>query len=189
LNKIQHGVVWGQKSNLMSLPTDCPQRDERRGWMGDAALTSEEALLNFEMSALYTHWLNIIVDDQGARGYVSNTVPNLGDNSPGAPNWQTAYPTVVWSLLKYRGDFDIVEKHWEPLQAYYNFFNGQYESTGLANFFTGFGDWVPPPPNPMANGHLVAAFSYCRDLVLLADMAKALGKTDDHRKLRKTLMD
>ena len=55
--EIQHAVRWGQKTNLMSVPTDCDNRDERRGWSGDAELTAEECLLNFEPSALYTKWM------------------------------------------------------------------------------------------------------------------------------------
>jgi len=177
INQIQHLVVWGQKSNLMSVPTDCPQRDERRGWMGDAALTAEEAMYNFHMSAFYTHWIDIINDDQNSDGSTTNTVPSLGDHSAGAPNWQTAYPTLLSVLQRYSGDKDVVAKHWSSLQAYIAFFDGQYKKTGLKNFMVGFGDWVPPPPQPKADGHLVSAFSYLRDLSLYAELATAKGDT------------
>jgi alpha-L-rhamnosidase len=95
--------------------------------MGDAALTAEEAMLNFEMSSVYTNWLNIIEDDQNSDGSVTNTVPSLGDHSPGAPNWETSYPTILWVMLKYRDDVDVVQAHMPSLKAYFNFFNAQYQ--------------------------------------------------------------
>ena len=77
-NAIQHAVLWSQKSNLMGLPTDCPQRDERKGWMGDAALSAEEALYNYDMGALYSKWLEEMVDDQRPDGAVPDIVPAHG---------------------------------------------------------------------------------------------------------------
>ena len=98
LNALQHLVLWGQKSNIMSgVPTDCPQRDERRGWTGDAALTAEEAVMNYAIGAVYTRWLLQYQDEQAKDGGSNNFVPalNTGD---GAPNWQSAYPSIVWAL-------------------------------------------------------------------------------------------
>jgi len=187
INKIQHAVVWGQKSNLMSVPTDCPQRDERLGWMGDAALTGEEANLNFRMGALYSHWLDIIRDDQNKDGSVTNVVPSLRSTSPGAPNWQTAYPTLLWVLYRYNGDKDLIQDHWVSLQAYIAFFDKSYQQTGIKNFFTGFGDWVPPPPAPSANGHFVGAFAYLHDLVIYAEMADGIGQETVAKDVRQRL--
>ena len=138
LNKIQNAVLWGQKSNLMSVrgvylffsfraltitntqtqvPTDCPQRDERRGWSGDAALTSEEASINFGMGAFYTAYLNQIQDDQQSDGAVTNFVPALGTGD-GAPNWQSVYPSIVYALTMYFGDVQPVHDHLDSLRAY-----------------------------------------------------------------------
>ena len=74
---VQHACVWSQKSNLMGLPTDCPQRDERRGWMGDAALAAELAVYNFGMGAIYSRWLLQIADAAHDDGSVPNFVPSL----------------------------------------------------------------------------------------------------------------
>jgi len=79
----------------MSVPSDCDQRDERKGWMGDAALTSEEALFNFDMPAFYQSFLLNIQDAQGADGSVPDTVPLTFGSQEGDPSWGSAYPTIV----------------------------------------------------------------------------------------------
>ncbi|MGH9446228.1 MAG: family 78 glycoside hydrolase catalytic domain, partial [Terriglobia bacterium] len=75
LNQIQHLIHWSQLTNLMSIPTDCDQRDERQGWMGDAQVTAEEAMMNFDMAAFYTNFIRDIHDVEGADGTVTDTVP------------------------------------------------------------------------------------------------------------------
>eukprot|EP00939_MAST-03C_sp_MAST-3C-sp1_P000379 g379.t1 len=178
LNKIQQNVLWGQKSNLMSVPTDCPQRDERRGWSGDASLTAELATINFQMGAFYTHYLNQIQDDQQNDGAVTNFVPSLGTGD-GAPNWQTVYPSLVYALFKYNGDVAPVKRHYDSLKRYYAYLDSKYNETGIKNYMTGFGDWCPPPPAVKANGHLVGAFAYLYSLKLGAEFFDAAGYKDD----------
>ena len=168
LNQLQHLVLWGQKSNIMSgVPTDCPQRDERRGWTGDAALTAEEAVLNYGMGAVYSRWLKQFADDQAADGGSNNFVPALG-SSDGAPNWQSAYPAIVWALYMYYGDRGAAEAHHDSLVRYYDHLEQLYRaSTNLTAYATGFGDWVPA--GPMGNKHLIGAFALLRDLQMGAD--------------------
>ena len=163
LNKIQHAVLWGQKSNVMSVPTDCPQRDERRGWTGDAALTAEEALYNYGMGAVYTHWLDVFPDDQAPNGGSNDFVPALGGGE-GAPNWQSAFPTLIWGLLTYYGDGTMATKHFDALGKYYDNLEAEFNSTGAKGFRTGYGDWVVPPPHPMGDKHLIGMFALLHDL-------------------------
>lgn len=75
INQIQSNILWGQASNLMSVPSDCPQRDERKGWSGDAALSVDEALFNYKLSSFYTNHAQNILDAQGPNGEVPDTVP------------------------------------------------------------------------------------------------------------------
>ena len=89
MNQIQHNIQWGQLSNMMSLPTDCDQRDERKGWMGDAGLTVDENLFNFDTAAFYLNFLNLIRDIQDSNGAVSDTVPLTYGSRPADPNCQT----------------------------------------------------------------------------------------------------
>ena len=175
LNLMQHAVVWGQKSNLMSVPTDCDNRDERRGWSGDAALTAEEAFYNFDMNAFYHHWLDMIQDDQQSSGAVTNFVPNLGTGA-GAPNWQTVYPSIIYAMWEYGGDANVVEAHFASLEKYFDYWEGLYNTTGMGKFATGFGDWVPPPPSPKADGHLTGAFAFLNDLRMGTQFFGAIPK-------------
>jgi len=168
LNQIQHNTVWGQKANVMSgVATDCPQRDERRGWTGDAALTAEEAVYNFMMGAVYTRWLLQYQDDQTSSGASNNFVPDLGSGA-GAPNWQSAYPSIVWALYRYYGDVGPAETHHASLIKYYDNLERQYNASGgLLNYPTGFGDWVPA--GQMGDHHLIGAFALLHDLKMGAD--------------------
>jgi len=187
LNQIQHNTVWGQKDNLMSVPTDCDQRDERRGWMGDAALTVEEATYNFATAAFYTAWLNQLRDDQGDSGFAVNYVPDVDSSlNPGAPNWQSAYPTIVWALYRYHGDVGIVADHWPAMIQYFKYWKGEFAKNGAANFDSGFGDWVPA--GPKSDGHLVGMFAYLHDLTLLEELANfAMNDTATLRDVRDQL--
>ena len=87
MNQIQHNIQWGQLSNMMSIPTDCPNRDERKGWMGDAALSIDESLFNFDSKLFYYNFLNEIRDVQKDTGEVPNTVPEANGGFPADPNW------------------------------------------------------------------------------------------------------
>jgi alpha-L-rhamnosidase len=78
INQIHQNVLWGQLSNLMSIPTDCPQRDERLGWLGDAHLTVEEAIHNFEMAGFYTKWMRDIRDARRITGACRTSSPRIG---------------------------------------------------------------------------------------------------------------
>merc|ERR1712216_120584 len=118
--------------------------------------------------------MRMVQDDQSADGGVPNVVPGKGD---GAANWQTAYPTILWSLLTYEGDLEVIRSHYASLQKYFGYFDMQYKKTGIANFFGGFGDWCPA--GPKGDSHLVSAYSYLADLEKMIDMATAVGKQDD----------
>jgi alpha-L-rhamnosidase len=135
LDEIQKMVMWGLKSNLMSVQTDCNNRDERRGWMGDAALTAEAAVLSYGMGAFYTRWLDQMVDAQNmGDGSMPNFVPPLG-TTDGAPNWQTAYVMIIYVMLVHYGDFEIVFRHHHSLVRYFDFLETNYKKTGMAGKF------------------------------------------------------
>lgn len=177
LNGIVHMVQWSQKSNVMSgVPTDCPNRDERRGWTGDTALTAEEAVHSYGMGAVYSRWLRQFEDDQLASGASNDFVPSLGDGENGSPNWQSAFPTLVWVLLTYHGDARPAELYHEPLSRYFDQLEARYNRTGVRGFHQGnsYGDWVPPGGNahrPPAN--LVGSFAMLHDLTMGAEFFSA----------------
>ncbi|CAF2815602.1 unnamed protein product [Rotaria sp. Silwood2] len=177
VNQIQHNIQWGQLSNIMSLPTDCPQRNERRGWMGDAALSVDEALYNFDLIKFYQNFLNLIIDVQRDDGEVPDFVP--GNSYPPDPNWGTALPTITWQVYRHYTDVHTLEAYYNHVVAYVEYLRSVYNLTGLVNFPVKYGDWVPPPPQPMTNRHLISSFAFLHDVYLLINMSQVLGKQED----------
>ncbi|MDD8015853.1 MAG: family 78 glycoside hydrolase catalytic domain [Acidobacteriota bacterium] len=174
LNEIQRIVVWGQKTNLHGIPTDCAQRDERQGWMGDAQPTAEEAIMNFDMAAFYTNFLRDIRDVQDEKGQITDTVPHIWGTRPADPAWGSAYPQLAWYMYLYYGDTRILEEHYEGIRRYVEFLFSK-EENGLVKFFN-YGDWVAIEKCPES---LVSSFYYYNDVKILAEMAGILGKTAD----------
>ncbi|CAF3217555.1 unnamed protein product [Rotaria socialis] len=179
INQIQHNIQWSQLNNLMSLPTDCPQRQERKGWMGDAALTVNEALYNFDLIKLYLNFLNSIVDSQGTDGAVPDTVPFSDGDYPSDPNWGTALPTIAWQLYRHYMDDQVLSVFYSNIRAYVESVRRGYQSTGLANLFYSYGDWVPPPPQPRSNSSLVSSFAFMHDISLMINISQILGYHND----------
>jgi len=174
LNDIQHLILWGQKTNLHSIPTDCCQRDERMGWMGDAQVTAEEAMMNFDMAAFYTNFLRTIRDEQAADGSITDTVPHVWGQRPADPAWGTAYPLIAWYMYQNYGDRRLIEDYYDSLKKYVEFLRGKAEN-GLLKY-SYYGDWVAIDKCP---GSLVSTFYYYYDTKILADMARLINKTAD----------
>ncbi len=174
LNEIQRIIRWGQRTNLHSIPTDCPQRDERMGWMGDAHVTAEEAMLNFDMAAFYTNFVRDIRDVQGADGTLTDTVPHKYGSRPADPAWGTAYPLLCWYMYEQYGDRRILEENYDGLKKYVEYLRSRAENNVLR--FSHYGDWVAIEQTP---GELVSAAYYFYDVDVLGKIADALGKTDD----------
>ncbi|CAF1233683.1 unnamed protein product [Rotaria sordida] len=166
----------------MSLPTDCPQRNERRGWMGDAALSIDETLYNFNYVNFYLNFLTMIADNQGFDGAVSDTVPFTVGLVPADPNWGTAYATITWYLYEHTGDITIIKKYYTGIQAWIDYLTGQYQKTGLANMFYHFGDWAAAQPTK--NGSLVSSYAYMHDVYTFINMSEILNHTDNVQRYR-----
>jgi len=174
LNGLQRIITWGQKTNLHSIPTDCDQRDERMGWMGDAQGTAEEAIMNFDMAAFYTNFMRDIRDVQDEKGRITDTVPHIWGSRPADPAWGTAYPLIGWYMYQYYGDTRVLEEHYDGLKKYVEFLRSTAENGVLK--WSHYGDWVAVEKCPSP---VVSSFYYYYDVKVLADAARVLGKTQD----------
>lgn len=145
--------------------------------MGDAALSVDEALYNFDLIKFYQNFLNLIIDVQRTDGSIPDFVP--GDSYPADPNWGTALPTITWQVYRHYNDIHTLETYYDHVVAYVEYLRGLYNKTGLANFFVRYGDWVPPPPHSMTNKHLISSFAFLHDVYLLINMSQALGKQEE----------
>ena len=180
INQIQHNILWSQLSNSMSIPTDCAQRNERRGWMGDAGLSIDEALLNFDYVNFYVNFLTMIKDNQTPDGAVSDTVPFTVGSRPADPNWGTAYVTIAWYLYEHTGDTTIIEKYYTGIQAWVDCLITHYQQTGLAKMYHIYGDWNPVQPT--RNQSLVSSYPFLRDVYRFVNMSELLNRTDNVQK-------
>lgn len=191
LNQLQHAVTWGIGCNLMAVVSDCPQRDERKGWMGDSGLSLLPTHYNYAMGAMYTFWAMNIRDSQVYKGdphpvgSVPDTVPHTFGNYPSDPAWGTAYPGVVYSTWRFLGDTRIAADHYPNLALYITFMAGQVNKTGIVNTYQSYGDWCPPPPQlnggqgPKPPHSYTSAVAFLVDLQRMVEIATALGYTAD----------
>ena len=158
LNRLQSNIVWGAKSNLVDIPTDCPQRDERMGWTGDIAVFSPTACYNFNMSRFLEKWLQDVKAEQYPGGGIPNTVPAQGYGFPttmppmAVDWWDDACVLVPWAEYQARGDIELLRKLYPVMKKYVKaceFWAGLM-SFGKHRYIWNtpavlhFGDWVAP---------------------------------------------
>jgi len=183
VNTVHGNTVWGQLSNLMSIPTDCPQRDERHGWLGDAHLSAEEAFYNFDMAAFYIKFLDDIRLAQKEDGSLPDVVPPyLPRLYPADPAWSSAYAVLVWLLWEHCGDGRVVARHYAPLKRYVDFL-GQNADRGIIRKLGKYGDWCPPgsvvpKKTPV---ELTSTWYYYHDLLIVSQLAAIVGRDEDAR--------
>jgi alpha-L-rhamnosidase len=183
LNRIHQNVVRGQLANLMSIPTDCSQRDERQGWLGDAHLSAEEAILNFDMAAFYSKFMEDIRLAQKEDGSLPDTVPPyITRLYPADPAWGIAYLEIAWLMYLYYGDERVLLKHYAGMKKYVDFLSRSADNFIIRKLGK-YGDWCPPKSvgpkkTPL---ELTATWSYFRAVSLLSNFAEVLGRSDDAR--------
>src|SRR5258705_75504 len=122
LNQLQHNIQWGQKGNLLDVPTDCPQRDERLGWTGDAQAFSRTASFNMDVHNFFAKWMNDVAADQSEDGRVPFVVPNvLGPMSGGSAGWADVSTIIPWNMWLVYGDPKILEDQYLSMKGWVDF--------------------------------------------------------------------
>ena len=176
LNDIQRVIRWSQLTNLMGVPTDCDQRDERQGWMGDAQVTAEEAMMNFDMAAFYTNFIRDISDAQRDDGAVPDTVPLKYGSYEADLGWQTAYPLLVKYMWEQYGDRRIIEQNEAGLKKYIEYLRRNAKDDVFATKLGHEGDWVELAHTPH---DYISDFWYLYDVEIMAGFEKVLGHAAD----------
>jgi alpha-L-rhamnosidase len=194
LNQLQHNIQWGQKGNFVDVPTDCPQRDERLGWTGDAQAFSRTAAFNFNVAAFFTKWLKDVAFDQKPGGEVPDVIPdvlNRQDAKTAAPSagWGDVAVIVPWTIYQVYGDIELLEKQYPSMKAWVEYIRNKAGDSYIWKGGSKYGDWLfyHPPVNNHSepdgftehNFISTAFFAYSADL--LAKSAKVLGKTEDEK--------
>jgi alpha-L-rhamnosidase len=186
LNQLQHNIQWGQRGNFLDVPTDCPQRDERLGWTGDAQAFSRAAAFNFNVNNFFAKWLKDVEADQGADGSVPFVIPNvLKPHDAGSAGWADAATIIPWNMYRSYGDKRILEAQYESMKAWVRFMQSR-STNDLWNKGFHFGDWLFYRPHDDNDGraavtdkYLIAQCFYAHSTQLVINTARVLGKTDD----------
>ena len=180
LNRAYRNILWAQRSNLVSVPTDCPQRDERLGWLGDAHVFAPTACWNMDLATFFTKWLRDIRDSQHAAGDVCDVAPAAVVQGPAAPGWGDALAGIPWTLYRFYGDRRVLEENYAALRAWVEYMRahapGHLYQCQHNYKEDGWGDWVAPVESPRKP---IAAAFYYYSTSLLARAAAVLGRADD----------
>ncbi len=184
-NQIQKAVIASTVGNYHGMPTDCPHR-EKNGWTGDAQLSTEQVLYNFDASASYIKWMEDFADCQRPGGALPGIVPTggWGFNWGAGPAWDSAYILIPWYLYLYKGDREILERHYNGMKIYLDFL-GMLATDHIIHF--GLGDWCPPSPGAeshKAPAELTNTAYYYADTCIIARVALLLGKKGDARRFK-----
>jgi alpha-L-rhamnosidase len=194
VNQLQHNILWGQKGNFLDVPTDCPQRDERLGWTGDAQVFSRTASFNMNVDNFFSKWLKDVTADQFANGAVPHVIPNvLGKNDGGSAGWGETATVIPWNMYVAYGDKKILADQYSSMKAWVDFMKSRAKDD-LWNTGFHFGDWLFYSVNDDTDGtsavtdkYLIAQCFYAYSTQLLINAAQVLGKTDDYEAYGKNL--
>ncbi len=190
VNKLYSNICWGQRGNFISIPTDCPQRDERLGWMGDAQIFVRTATYNRDAAAFFTKWMQDVEDAQSEEGAYADTSPRLKDipNFEAVAAWADAGIIIPWTIWRVYGDTRIIERHWASMERWMNFMlktNPDFLRKNRLN--NNYGDWLSTvvdtdPSKGAQRKELLATAYWAYDANLMSQMAKALGRVEDSAK-------
>ena len=188
INQLQHNIQWGQKGNFLDVPTDCPQRDERLGWTGDAQVFSMTAAYNFDVAPFYTKWLGDLSADQLPNGRVPHVIPDVLKGDGGATAWADASVVVPWTMYQVYGDKRILEVQYPSMKAWVEYMSGRAGEDFLWTGDPHFGDWLAfatirsDYPGATTEKDLIATAYFSYSSALLSKIAAIIGKTEDAKK-------
>jgi alpha-L-rhamnosidase len=178
INQLFSNIVWSQRGNFIEIPTDCPQRDERLGWTGDAQIFIRTATYNMDVSAFFTKWLVDLEDAQSDEGGFPDVAPRKVAMGDGTAAWGDAGVICPWTIYEVYGDKQVLDKHYESMKKWISYL--KKNSKDLLRPAKGYGDWVSIASNTPKDVIATAYFAYSTHLVSKA--AAALGKDDDAEK-------
>jgi alpha-L-rhamnosidase len=187
LNQLQSNIQWGQRGNYISVPTDCPQRDERLGWMGDAEVFVRTATYNADVASFFTKWLVDVDDGQTSAGSFSDVSPNtMGVN--GVPAWGDAGVICPWTIYEVYGDKRILERHLPAMTRWVDYLKSHSDDL-IRDRDRGndYGDWLSIGADTPKDLIGTAFFAYSTHLV--AKSYRALGQTEAADKYENLFQD
>lgn len=192
LNRLMRNIYWTQRGNLMSSPNDCPQRDERFGWMGDIQVFSQTAIFNMDMAAFFGKFAQDVRDDQAEDGRFPDFAPHPGDPNrqfSSAPGWADAGTIIPWRVYENYADTRLLEAHFTAARRWVDYVRAANPDlvwrNGRGNDYNDWlnGDWIRQQDWPTKGAHVpkevfaTAFFAHSADLV--SRMARVLGRATE----------
>ncbi|WP_276484325.1 alpha-L-rhamnosidase [Paraflavitalea pollutisoli] len=188
VNKLQQNIEWGLRGNFLDVPTDCPQRDERLGWTGDAQVFFRTASFLYNVNNFFDKWMKDVAADQLPNGCVPHVIPNVLGNNAGSSGWADVSTIIPWGMYLAYGDKQILAQQYPSMKAWVEYIGSQ-STNYLWNKGRHYGDWLFYSVNDDRDGHsaitskfYIAQCFYAHSTQLLIKAATLLGNTDDVKK-------
>ncbi|MBD3375188.1 Bacterial alpha-L-rhamnosidase [candidate division KSB1 bacterium] len=178
INKLYSNILWTQRANFIEIPTDCPQRDERCGWSGDAQIYARSAAYNTDVLAFMKKWLVDLKDAQQPDGAFTDWAPySFVFKNEQASGWMDAGIIVPYTLYRMYGDTGLITKHYKAMKRFLDYLESKSKNGLLLANANDWGDWLAMGKQTSLD-YIASAF-YAHDVKLFAEMAGAVGKDDD----------
>ncbi|NUN98162.1 MAG: family 78 glycoside hydrolase catalytic domain [Candidatus Omnitrophica bacterium] len=192
INQVYRNAVWGTRGNYRSVPTDCPQRDERQGWLGDRSEESRGEMYLFDAARFYAKWVQDIEDTQLDSGSISDVAPPYYPFYTDNVTWPSSFLIIPGMLYEKSGDTRVIERHYAGMKRWIAYMRGFIQDGLMPR--DQYGDWCVPPesqelihskdPARKTAGTLIATAYFCHDLDLMAGYASLLGHEEDAAEYR-----
>ena len=181
LNQLFSNIVWGQRGNFLDVPTDCPQRDERLGWTGDAQVFIKTASYLFDTEKFFKKWLRDMAADQRESGEVGQVIPDLMPEGPSSAAWGDAATICPWQVYQTYGDKAVLEDQFESMRRWVDFITSVTKTPNLWIEHFHFGDWLGlDAPSGSYKGSsrddFIASAFYAHSTELVVKAGRLLGK-------------
>ncbi|PWG06716.1 glycoside hydrolase family 78 protein [Polaribacter aquimarinus] len=180
LNQLQSNIIWGLRGNTLDIPTDCPQRDERAGWTGDAQVIAPTSFFLGDVHSFWMSWLQSVRDDQDEDGAVPVMVPSLGGRLRAGAGWSDVITIVPWETYQRTGDVGVLEENYASMKKWVGFYQSNAKDH-IVKMFT-HGDWLQPYSTHkrderfgVTSNKLIITAHYAHSVNLTAQAAKVLG--------------
>ena len=200
INQLHQNILWSQKGNSLVVPTDCPQRDERMGWTGDAQVFAGTAAFNMDVASFYTAWLRDLSAEQRADGSIPFVVPDFltrGEaNVPSSSVWGDASVIVPWTLYLRYGDTRVLEEQYDTMRSWVEYVRSQAGEDLVWDTGFHFGDWIafhsqdPGYPGASTSPALIATAYFAHACAILRDTAWLTGRRaqwEEYSQLRESV--
>lgn len=196
INQLQQNIQWSQRDNFLDIPTDCPQRDERLGWLGDAQVFSWTAAYNYQVAPFFTKWMNDIAVESSLEKGVPHVVPNILD-SYSSSAWSDAAVIIPWVVYQNYGDRRILENAWQTMHEWVDYIKNNVGTNGLWQTGFQYGDWLALDKEESADRtgatdkYLIANAYYLYSTQIVYQTADILDKTTEaqyYRELYQTTL-